>query len=80
MSDAPLTEQAIPEEHAHEIRKLAHDLSNALEIIVQTNYLLGTAQMKDPEASWLEMQESGVQRALAINQTLREYIKTNCAK
>ena len=31
---------SIPPEHAREIRRLSHDLSNALEIIVQANYLL----------------------------------------
>ena len=37
---------------ALEIRKLAHDLSNALEIIVQTSFLLGTAGLKEPALEW----------------------------
>jgi hypothetical protein len=70
--DAP-----IPEEHAVEIRKLAHDLSNALEIIVQTSYLLGTVGLKEPALEWHRMLDSGVKKALDLNLDLRTYIKTN---
>jgi hypothetical protein len=65
----------IPEELAVEIRRLAHDLSNALEIIVQTSYLLGTVELKEPASDWLKMLESGVGRALELNLALRTYIK-----
>lgn len=65
----------IPEDLAVEIRKLAHDLSNALEIIVQTTYLLGTADLKEPASDWLRMLDGGVQKALDLNLTLRTYIK-----
>src|ERR1700686_2403104 len=65
----------IPEDIALEIRKLAHDLSNALEIIVQTSYLLGTVEMKEPGGEWLRMLDNGVQKALHINLSLRSYIK-----
>jgi hypothetical protein len=67
----------IPEELALEVRRLAHDLSNALEIIVQTSYLLSMAELKEPAAEWLRMMDSGVARALEINLQLREYIKAN---
>jgi hypothetical protein len=72
----PQNENAgIPEELALEIRKLAHDLSNALEIIVQTSYLLGTVEMKEQGSEWLRMLDSGVRKALDINLALRSYIK-----
>ena len=67
----------IPEELALEIRKLAHDLSNALEIIVQTNYLLGTVGLKEPASEWLHMMDNGVSKALEINLALRTYIKAH---
>jgi hypothetical protein len=70
----------IPEELALEVRKLAHDLSNALEIIVQTSYLLGTVELKEPAVEWLRMLESGVHKALDINLALREYIKAHTPK
>ena len=65
----------IPEELALEIRKLAHDLSNALEIIVQTSFLLSTTEMKEPASDWLRMLDGGVQKALDTNLALRAYIK-----
>ena len=72
--------QQIPEELALEVRRLAHDLSNALEIIVQTSYLLSMAELKPPADDWLRMLDSGVHKALGINQELREYIKRNTPK
>ena len=67
----------IPEELALEIRKLAHDLSNALEIIVQTGYLLSTADLKSPASDWLRMLDNGVNKALEINVNLRNYVKAH---
>ncbi|HVG27314.1 MAG TPA: hypothetical protein VM865_06895 [Acidobacteriaceae bacterium] len=65
----------IPEELALEIRRMAHDLSNALEIIVQTSYLLSMAELKEPASDWLRMLDSGVNKALELNLQLRGYIK-----
>jgi len=73
LADGPSPE--IPEELALEIRKLAHELSNALEIIVQTSYLLSMAELKEPASDWLRMLDTGVVKALATNLQLREYIK-----
>lgn len=67
----------IPEDLAVEMRRLAHDLSNALEIIVQTSYLLSTTEMKEPASDWLHMLDGGVQKALDLNIALRNYIKTH---
>jgi hypothetical protein len=76
----PSTNQEIPEELALEVRRLAHDLSNALEIIVQTSYLLSMAELKEPASDWLTMLDSGVTKALDLNLQLREYIKKHAAK
>ena len=65
----------IPEELAVGMRRLAHDLSNALEIIVQTSYLLSTVELKEPASDWLKMLDNGVQKALDLNLALRTYIK-----
>jgi hypothetical protein len=65
----------IPEDLAVEMRRLAHDLSNALEIIVQTSYLLSTVELKEPASDWLQMLDNGVQKALDLNLALRTYIK-----
>lgn len=75
--ESPRPDAVIPEELALEIRKLAHDLSNALEIIVQTGYLLGTADLKSPANEWLRMLDSGTAKALEINLALRDYVKAH---
>lgn len=72
--------QQIPEELALEIRRMAHDLSNALEVIVQTSYLLSMAELKEPASDWLRMLESGVNKALDLNLQLRAYIKQHTPK
>ena len=77
---SPVPAQQIPEELALEIRRLAHDLSNALEVIVQTSYLLSMADLKEPASDWLRMLESGVTKALDINIQLRSYIKQHTPK
>ena len=74
---APGNSEAIPADLAVEIRKLAHELSNALEIIVQTSYLLGTVGLKEPGSEWLRMMDNGVHKAMDINLSLRNYIKSH---
>ena len=76
-SSAP---QQIPEELALEVRRIAHELSNALEIVVQTSYLLSMAELKEPASDWLRMLDSGVNKALESNLQLREYIKAHSPK
>jgi hypothetical protein len=76
----PSDPSEIPEDLALEIRKLAHDLSNALEIIVQTSYLLSTAELKEPGSEWLRMLDNGVRKALDINLALRTYIKAHAPR
>lgn len=76
----PPTENAtteIPEELALEVRKLAHELSNALEVIVQTSYLLGTLELKEPGSDWVRMLDNGVRKALDLNLALRNYIRSH---
>jgi hypothetical protein len=67
--------EKIPEDISVEMRRIAHDLSNALEVIVQTSYLLGTADLKEPASEWLRMLDGGVEKAMKLNQALRSYIK-----
>ena len=69
--------EKIPEDISVEMRRIAHDLSNALEIIVQTSYLLSTTELKEPASDWLRMLDGGVEKALKLNLSLRNYIKEN---
>jgi hypothetical protein len=72
---APAEIEKIPEYLSVEMRKIAHDLSNALEIIIQTSYLLSTVELKEPASDWLMMLDDGVQKAMNHNLALRNYIK-----
>jgi hypothetical protein len=65
---------AIPDEQAKEIRRLSHDLSNALEIIVQANYLLGAMSHDESAKQWIQLLDNGVVQAAGINRSLRDYI------
>ena len=67
--------ETLPEGLAKDIRKLSHDLSNALEIVVQTSYLLSTVELKEPATEWLRMLEDGVTRALDLNNALRTTVR-----
>lgn len=73
----PSPSRPIPESQAREIRRLSHDLSNALEIVLQTSFLLGTVSLDEDATKWRSMLDSGVQQAAEINRQLREYIRGN---
>lgn len=71
-------EAKIPAHLALEIRRLSHDLSNALEVILQTNYLLGmTAAANADQKKWQEMLDQGVTQATQINRQLREFVRAH---
>ena len=67
----------IPLEQAKEIRRLSHDLSNALEIVVQASYLLGAMSTDEAAKQWTQLLDSGVVQAAEVNRLLREYIIAN---
>jgi hypothetical protein len=67
----------IPDQQAAEIRRLSHDLSNALEIVLQTSFLLGMVPLDEDAKKWRSMLDNGVQQAAEINRQLREYIRGN---
>ncbi len=77
MNNPAASPKPIPEQQAKEIRRLAHDLSNALEIVLQTSFLLGTVPLDDDAKKWRSMLDGGVQQAAEINRQLREYIRGN---
>lgn len=74
MTDQQQNTPTIPLELSTEIRRMMHDLSNALEIILQSGYLLTTAATEEPVKGWIGLLESGTQQALDIHRQLRDYI------
>ncbi len=57
------------------MRELAHDLSNALEIIVQSSFLLGTLDLGENGRQWRQLLDAGVEKATEINRQVRELLR-----
>jgi hypothetical protein len=70
------TPDKIPAELAKELRALAHDLSNALETIVQATYLISQAGPPENSRRWVEMIDQASQQAVRINHRLREVLRS----
>ena len=72
MADDP----KIPQEIARELRRLAHDLSNALETIVQATYLVSQGELPNSSRRWIEMMDQASQEAATINRKLRDILRS----
>jgi len=72
-------EPKIPREHVLEMRRLVHEMGNALEIIVQTNYLLNMAEADDSTKQWLKMMDTGIRQASESSKELRQYLMLHTA-
>ena len=62
------------------LRALAHDLSNAIETIMQASYLLAQAQLDDSAKKWLELIDNATRDAARINREIREILRAESAK
>lgn len=71
------TAASIPPEISAEMRRLMHDLSNALEIVLQAGYLLTTTETEEPVKEWIGLLDGGAQQALGIHRQLRDYIRAH---
>ena len=58
------------------LRVLAHDLSNALETIVQATYLLSQANPPENTRRWVQLIDQSSQEAVRLNQKLREILRS----
>lgn len=67
----------IPADLVRELRTLAHDLSNALETIVQATYLITQAVPPENSRRWVEMIDQASQDAVKINTKLRELLRNH---
>jgi hypothetical protein len=67
----------IPSEIALELRKLAHDLSNSLETIIQATYLITQSRPPEGQRRWVELIDKASQDAVKINNKLREIMRTH---
>jgi len=65
----------VPAELAKQLRAMAHDLSNALETIVQATYLISQAGPPENSRRWVEMIDQASQEAVKINNKLRQVLR-----
>lgn len=63
-----------------QLRKLAHDLSNSIETIVQASYLLNQSKLDPPCRKWVHMIEAAADEAAQINRRLREILRSQSGK
>ncbi|MFZ3264558.1 MAG: hypothetical protein WA172_11210 [Terriglobales bacterium] len=71
------TDDKIPTEVARELRAMAHDLSNALETIVQATYLITQAGPPEHSRRWVQLIDQASQDAVRINNKLREIMRVH---
>jgi K+-sensing histidine kinase KdpD len=59
-----------------EMRALAHDLSNALEAILQAAYLLGQSKLDEDPRRWAKLIDSSSQEAARLNREIRKLLRS----
>jgi hypothetical protein len=60
---------------AKEIRRITHDINNALEIIIQASYLVNSTELSDQAKEWMKLLDQGIQQATNLNRALREFVR-----
>ena len=66
----------LPDDVTHNLRRLAHDLSNSIETILQAAYLLGQAKLDDNSKKWAQLIDTAAQDAARINREIREILRS----
>jgi len=67
----------IPPDVSTKLRTLAHDLSNAIETVMQAGYLLGQAKLEEDTKKWVTLIENASRDAARINREIREILRAN---
>ncbi len=71
------TANKISAEVVKELRAVAHDLSNALEVVAQAAYLARQSCASEDTRRWLEAIDKSSQEAVRLNQKLREILRAH---
>jgi nitrogen-specific signal transduction histidine kinase len=58
------------------LRTVAHDLSNALEGILQASYLLSQSKLDDDPKRWAQLIDTSSQEAARLNRELRQRLRS----
>jgi signal transduction histidine kinase len=60
---------------ADEIRRITHDINNALEVIVQASYLVNSTGLSDQAKEWMKLLDQGIQQATVLNREMRDFVR-----
>jgi hypothetical protein len=71
------TPPKIPADVSTKLRSLAHDLSNAIETLMQAGYLLGQAKLDGDPKKWVGLIDTASRDAARINREIRDILRTN---
>jgi hypothetical protein len=66
----------IPSDISTELRRLAHDLSNSLETIMQASYLLSQSKLDETSQRWATLIDNATRDAARINREVREILRS----
>ena len=69
------TPTPLPQADAKEIRRITHDMNNALEIIVQASYLVNSTELSDQAKEWMKLLDHGIHQATELNRAMREFVR-----
>jgi hypothetical protein len=58
------------------LRILAHDLSNAIENVMQASYLMSQSGLDDANQKWRRLIDSAANDAARINREIREILRS----
>ena len=67
----------IPLDVSTKLRTLAHDLSNAIETVMQAGYLLGQAKLDGDTRKWVSLIDNASRDAARINREIRDILRAN---
>jgi len=67
----------IPPDLSTKLRSLAHDLSNAIETVMQAGYLLGQAKLEEDTRKWVALIDTASRDAARINREIRDILRSN---
>jgi len=62
------------------LRKLAHDLSNSIETVIQASYLLNQTKLDVHGKKWARMIEAAADEAAQINRGIREILRSQSTR
>ncbi len=75
MSETGTSKSKMPDEAVRRLRTIAHDLSNALETILQASYLLHQTRIDEKTRKWADLIDIGAKDAARLSIQIRDILK-----